>query len=368
MYSIILAFITAFLLTFKVIPSIIHLSKVKKLYDLPDDRKVHSEVIPNLGGIGIFAGLLFSIILWSPFQYLGDLQYMLAAFIIVFLIGAKDDIEPISPYKKFGAELFAAIIIVFFANIRITSFYGIFGIEQIPYVLSIIFTIFVIIAIINAFNLVDGVNGLAGSIGVITAFTFGFWFYKVDRIELAVVAFAMIGAIVAFLNYNITPAKIFMGDTGSLLLGLISSVLAISFLEYNNEVKNTPFYINSGPVFTMAVLVIPIFDTIRVMISRVFRKRSPFFPDRNHLHHLLLDLGFNHMQVTFILVITNLVFILVAFYLKYININLLLILLVLLALFSVTVVLFFSENKLNSLKKTLGIKTGNKTNFISGNN
>jgi UDP-GlcNAc:undecaprenyl-phosphate/decaprenyl-phosphate GlcNAc-1-phosphate transferase len=356
MYSIILAFVTSFLLTFKVIPSIIHLSKVKKLYDLPDDRKVHSEVIPNLGGIAIFAGLLFSIILWSPFQYLGDLQYVLAAFIIVFLIGAKDDIEPITPYKKFGVELFAAFIIVFFANIRITGFYGIFGIEQIPFLLSIIFTIFVIIAIINAFNLVDGVNGLAGSIGVITAFTFGFWFYKVDRIELAVVAFAMIGAIVAFLYYNITPAKIFMGDTGSLLLGLISSVLAISFLEYNNEVKNTPFFIKSGPVFAMAVLVIPIFDTIRVMISRVFRKRSPFFPDRNHLHHLLLDIGFNHLQVTFILVITNIVFILIAFYLKYININLLLLILVLLALITVSILLFFNGDKLISFKKFSGIK------------
>lgn len=351
MYSIILAFITAFLLTFRVIPSVIHLAKIKKIYDIPDERKSHDEVKPRLGGIAIFAGLLFSIILWSPFQYLGDLQYILAAFIIIFLIGAKDDIEPISPLKKFGAELFAASIIVFFANIRITSFYGVFGIGHLPFILSIAFSIFVIIAIINAFNLIDGVDGLAGSVGVIVAFVFGFWFYKVDRIELAVVSFAAIGSIVGFLYYNYTPAKIFMGDTGSLLLGLVASVLAISFLEFNQELYNSHFHISSGPVFAIAILIIPIFDTLRVMVLRIFRMQSPFNPDRTHIHHLLLDIGFNHIQVTIFLIFVNVIFIMIAYVFRSLNINLLLFILVLCALIMTGVLFYISKFRKRVLRQ-----------------
>lgn len=349
MYSIILAFITAFLLTFRVIPSIIYLAKIKKLYDIPDERKSHNEVIPRLGGIAIFAGLLFSIILWSPFQYLGDLQYILAAFIIIFLIGAKDDIVPISPLKKFGAELFAASIIVFFANIRITSFYGVFGISHIPYLFSIAFSIFVIIVLINAFNLIDGVDGLAGSIGIIVSFVFGFWFYKVDRIELAVVSFAAIGSITAFLYYNFSPAKIFMGDTGSLLLGLVSSILAISFLEYNHELQNSHFYIKAGPVFAITILVIPVFDTLRVMVLRIFRKKSPFNPDRTHIHHLLLDIGLKHNQVTILLILTNVVFIVTVYLLRFLNINLLLLIIVTSAILLTLLILYIKKNSKKAL-------------------
>jgi len=133
--------------------------------DEPDDRRSHNVSTPSLGGIGIFAGTLFSIILWTPFNYFGDLQYILCAFIIIFLIGAKDDIDPISPSKKFLGELFAAGILVFRANVRLTSLYGFFGIYEIPELASILLSIFTIIVIINAFNLIDGINGLSGSLG-----------------------------------------------------------------------------------------------------------------------------------------------------------------------------------------------------------
>jgi UDP-N-acetylmuramyl pentapeptide phosphotransferase/UDP-N-acetylglucosamine-1-phosphate transferase len=270
--------------------------------------------------------------LWSPFQYLGDLQYVLAAIIIIFLIGAKDDIVPVTAYKKFVVQLFAACIIVFFANIRITSFQGIFGVDEIPYILSLACSIFVIIALINAFNLIDGVDGLAGSIGILVCFTFGFWFYKVDRIELSVLSFAMIGSIVAFLYYNFTPAKIFMGDTGSLLIGLVASVLAISFMEYNTEVNKTNFYLPGGPVFAIGVLIIPIFDTLRVMLLRVLKSRSPFEPDRTHIHHVLIDLGLTHIQVTFVIVFINVFIIATIFLLKGLNINILLLVLIMVTL------------------------------------
>ena len=324
MYNIILAFITSFLFTFRIIPAIISIADKKKLYDEPSHRKSHSNGTPRLGGIGIFAGLIFSIILWTPFNSLGELQYILAAFIIIFLIGAKDDIDPIIPIKKFIAQLLAAFILIFKAKVVITDFHGILGIHELPYIYGIAFSLFVIIAIINAFNLIDGVNGLAGSVGLLTSLILGFWFYKIDRIELAIVAYATAGSIIAFLKYNFSKATIFMGDTGSLLLGLISAILSIKFLEINATLIDSSYYISSGTIFVITIMIIPISDTIRVMILRIIKGKSPFHPDKNHLHHLLLDLGLSHVQVTLILLCINILFIIFVYYYRNINNNLLL--------------------------------------------
>lgn len=205
MYNIILAYITAFLLTFMAIPSIISVAIKKHLMDEPGERRAHSVSTPSLGGIGIFAGTIFSIILWTPFVHFGDLQYILCSFIIIFLIGAKDDIDPISPMKKFGGQILAACIIVFLAKVKLSSLYGIFGFTEIPEWFSILLSIFTIIVIINAFNLIDGINGLSGSIGTLISVTLGTWFFLVDRIELAIVAFSLAGSTVAFLKFNTTP-------------------------------------------------------------------------------------------------------------------------------------------------------------------
>lgn len=313
MYAIVLAFVTAFLVTYFAIPSIIRIAAKRNWVDKPSARRAHSRSTPSLGGIAIFAGCVFSIILWTPFKYFGHLQYILSAFVIIFLIGAKDDIDPISPYKKITGEIFAVLILIFFAKIRITSFYGIFGIDILPYWASVLLTLFVIVLLINAFNLIDGINGLAGSIGVLTAVTFGFWFFLVDRMELASVSFALVGSVTAFLYYNVSPAKIFMGDTGALLIGLVASILAISFIEHHKLMIDKTYGFKAPPAVAVAILIIPLFDTLRVVLTRLRRRKNPFNPDRNHLHHLLLDLGFSHMQSTAILVITNIFFITLAY-------------------------------------------------------
>jgi UDP-GlcNAc:undecaprenyl-phosphate GlcNAc-1-phosphate transferase len=313
MYDMVLSFITAFALSFVAIPSIINVSRKKKLFDEPNDRTSHREGIPTLGGFAIFGGMLFSIILWTPFKYFGDLQYILCAFIVLFLIGAKDDIDPVSPLKKFLAQLFAAGILVFKANIRITTLYSIFGVGELPYWLSILLSVFVIIALINAFNLIDGINGLAASISLFSSLIFGFWFFAIGRIELAIVAFALIGSVLAFLKFNITPAKIFMGDTGSLLVGTVAAILSIQFIEQNKVLVESPKYIASAPALAIAILIIPIFDTARVMVIRIFRGGSPFQPDRRHIHHLLLDLGLSHMQATFALLLVNILFVVLVY-------------------------------------------------------
>lgn len=349
MYDVILAFITSFALTYLAIPSIIHLAHKKNLMDEPGERRSHKVSTPSLGGIGIFAGTLFSIILWTPFNYFGDLQYILCAFIIIFLIGAKDDIDPISPTKKFLGELFAAGILVFRANIRLTSLYGFFGIYQIPETASIILSVFTIIVIINAFNLIDGINGLSASLGLLITSVLGSWFLMIGSIELSIVAFSLGGALIAFLKYNITPAKIFMGDTGALLLGLVCSILAIKFIELHNDLVNSPFTFSSAPSIAIAILILPLFDTLRVFLLRLYEGRSPFNPDRKHIHHILIDLGLTHMQATGVLFLTNILFIVLAVMLQDIgNLTLLIVILALAFLLSIFASSLVSRKKVKT--------------------
>lgn len=331
MYDIILSFITAFILVYMAIPSIINIAKVKQLYDVPDARKSHQEVVPTLGGVAIFAGVIFSIILWTPFDVFGDLQYILCAFIIIFLIGAKDDILPMSPYRKLFGQILACFILVFKAQVRLTSLYGIFGVYEIPLVMSIILSVFTILVIINAFNLIDGINGLSGSLATLISLSMGTWFFLVDRVDISIIAYSLAGATIAFLRYNITPARIFMGDTGSMLIGVVSAILVIEFIEVHSEIVGSPYAFKSVPAVAFGILILPLFDTLRVFIVRIMKGKSPLQPDRRHIHHLLLDSGLSHMQATVVLVGVNLMFILFVVYFQDLGSLSLLIVLLLLA-------------------------------------
>ncbi len=315
MYVIIASFLTAFTLAYFTIPSIIFIAKEKHLFDEPGERSSHTVKTPSLGGIGIFAGAIFSIILWTPFREFGNLQYILCSFIIIFLVGAKDDILPISPTKKLIGQVLAASILVFKSDIELTSLYGLFGIhDELGRIFYIFLSLFTILVIVNAFNLIDGINGLAGSIAALIAGVLGSWFFIVDRIELAIVAFTTAGAVLAFLRYNFTPAKIFMGDTGSLLVGIVSAILIIKFIDLNYYLDdNNPYKFHAIPAVAIGIMILPLFDTIRVFVTRIIRGNSPFKPDRRHIHHLLIDYGLSHMQATAVLVFINSIFIAAVF-------------------------------------------------------
>lgn len=296
------------------IPPIIKVANEKHLFDEPgDDRKIHTARTPNLGGIGIFAGFVFTCSLFVQNSLLPYYNYILATAIILFVIGLKDDLIGVDPMKKFIAQVISGIILTVFADIRITSFYGILGVNEIPYFISIILSIFTIIFITNAFNLIDGIDGLAGAIGVIVTFSYGMIFCVLHEFGLALLAFSLLGALMGFLIFNASPARIFMGDTGSLLLGMIVSVLTISFIELVN--KNTNEYsqfFNSAPAIAVGIIIIPLFDTLRVFTLRIIKSTSPFKADRNHLHHRLIDLKYSHNQVVIILSMVNIIFILLA--------------------------------------------------------
>ncbi len=311
MFILLLNFLTAFLLTYFAIPSIIKVAHQKKLFDVPVGRSSHTVNTPSLGGIAIFSGAIFSFIMWTPFDEFANLQYILCAFIILFLVGARDDIAPLSPKYKLAGQILAALILIFKSDIILDGFYGLFGITaDIPYWVSVIITLFTMLVIINAFNLIDGIDGLAGSIGVLIIGTLGAWFFLTGNWGYTAIAFATVGAITGFLKYNFTPAKIFMGDTGALLIGLASCILVIEFIDMNTALESaSPYKFQASPVVAIGILIIPLFDTLRVFVTRILRGHSPFHPDRRHIHHLLIDFGFGHTTATMILFFVNMFFI-----------------------------------------------------------
>ena len=316
MYNIVFAFLSSFGLSFWVMPYVIRIARQRQFYSEPGERRSHNVSTPTLGGIGIFLSSFFSILIWMPPNNFESIQYILCALLVMFLIGIRDDFEATSPTKKFTFQLITAFILVFASDIRLTSLYGIFGIHTIPVLLSWILSIFVIITIINAFNLIDGIDGLSGSIGVLMSMSFGIWFFLVDRADMSIISFALAGALLAFLYYNITPAKVFMGDTGSLYIGTIASILSISFIEQHQILIDSPYAFESTPAIAIGILVIPLFDTLRLFVARIAAGKSPFQADRNHIHHLLVDLGLSHMQGTSVLIGINLLFIILVYQLQ----------------------------------------------------
>ncbi len=350
MDNILLSAALAFLITFFAIPIIIQVAKDKKLFDEPDERKVHKTVIPTLGGLGIFAGFIIATLMGVPSGIASELQYFAAAATVIFFLGLKDDILILSASKKFIGQLIAAGIIIKFGGVQINNMHGFLGIYEIPHIASIVLTIFTIIVITNSFNLIDGVDGLAGSLGVLTTLVFGTYFFIAGQLAYAVMAFALAGSIIAFLIYNFSPAKIFMGDTGSLLLGLINSILVIKFINVAGN-PATAFGLEASPAIGFAILMIPLFDTLRVFALRILDRRSPFSPDRTHVHHFLLDLGLNHRMVTFTCVATNIVFIAMAYFLRALGTTTLLGILLVSAFIFIGVI-YYSRPKNNAVSKS----------------
>jgi len=293
-----LPFLWAFLISVFAIPSIIQVAHKKKLLDEPNDRTVHELLTPRLGGLAIFAGFISALSIFGKIDM--GVQHLLAGCVMIFFIGLKDDITTVSVAKKFIVQVLASGIVMFMADIRITSLHGLFDIYSIEPGISYILTFIVIIGITNAINLIDGLDGLAGSIISVCCFSFGIYFITTeDKYAMAYsyVAFSLVGAVIGFLRYNIYKAKIFMGDTGSLVCGFIISVLAIKFIE----MKMIP----NSPTVSVAILIIPIWDTVRIFTLRILTGKSPFIPDKNHIHHRLIDMGFTQIATVVILVLIN---------------------------------------------------------------
>jgi len=323
--KIIVALVLTGLLTLYTIPVIVRVARKKKLYDMPNGRTTHTTPTPRLGGVAVFLSVLVTAMLLINILDFPQFQYAIAGSIIIFFIGLKDDVLCISPWKKLFGQLVATGFLVFFADIRFTSIHGFFGIDQLSYLGSVLFSFFVIIVIINALNLIDGVDGLSGTMALIAFLALGFWFYMNGEMEFVVVIASAIGALSIFLLYNMwgKTNKMFLGDTGSLFLGYLLAIFVILFCEMNTKPGELIWPLNAVPVVAFVILMIPLFDTARVFLIRILQGRSPFTPDMNHIHHYLLELGFNHKQVTGILALASLFLILTTLLLQNLNLYLL---------------------------------------------
>lgn len=324
--TIILGFVTAFFIVLLATPSLIKVAKLKHLVDEPgDERKIHRRSIPTIGGIIIFGSVLFTYALWYPESYstadtekdyfieeaLTTFKYLTACLILLFFVGIKDDIIGTAPLKKLLAHMLVGFILVMMGDIKIDGMHGIFGIgdftEEWP---GVFLSVFVYIVVVNAYNLIDGVDGLAAGIGLINSCMFAGWFYYTGNVPLALLAMILAGTLLGFLVFNFSPAKIFMGDSGSMVIGAIISVLAISMInEDQSRIRESMGMLAKipTPVFAMSVLVYPLVDTIRIFAVRASKGNSPFSADKNHIHHKLISAGMSHSKTAIILYAYNIV-------------------------------------------------------------
>jgi UDP-GlcNAc:undecaprenyl-phosphate GlcNAc-1-phosphate transferase len=278
---------------------------------------MHSDRIPLLGGIAIFAAAIFTFTIWAAPWFESQHLFIIAALIIIFFFGLRDDIAPLAPLKKLSGQVIASLIIILYCNIRVEDFHGIFGIHSLSFFPSVIFTLFAMLFIINAFNLIDGIDGLSSGLGIISSAVFGFLFFIYGDNLMTVLSFSLCGALTGFIPYNFYKAKIFMGDTGTMTMGFILAIFSVYFLELSrNSNVNELFSYYSAPVFVLAALIIPVIDMMRVFIIRIFKFRSPFSADRNHIHHRLLQLGLSPSMACIVLYSVNILFVLSAWFLR----------------------------------------------------
>ncbi len=308
MGSVLLASILSFSVSFFMIPVIIRMAVVRSLMDLPDHRKIHTHPTPSMGGIALFVSVLLTLLLVIDFEVSPQIAGFLAAMTIIFLVGLKDDIFFITPYYKFIGQFLAVVLFLSLSQYRLDSFDGFMGIQSLSPVVAFLFSALTMLVIINAINLIDGVDGLAGLMGVSTLSFLGvaFWM-KGDMVHLLVTV-SVFFALFAFLIYNWSPAKIFLGDTGSLVLGFVSAVLVVRFISLYAGSEATSV-ISVAPAIGFALFFMPMADLLRLFIVRIVQGKSPFEPDMQHLHHHLLRMGLSHRMAAIVMVVTNTLFV-----------------------------------------------------------
>ena len=306
--SFIFTFLAAMIVSMMLLPPLMHFAERFQFVDQPNPRKVHANPIPRIGGVAIGVALFVSILVldWNALsaKYLA----ILAAGLVVLAVGTIDDRRELDYKTKFAAQIVAALIVVYLADIRISEL-TLPGIVSIPSLVSGPLTVFVIVALANAVALSDGLDGLAGGIVFICCAALTVLGYLSGNMPAALLAAALSGAIFGFLRFNTHPAVIFMGDSGSQFLGLMSAVLAIDVTQSDGG--------RIAATLPLLLLAVPVLDTMQVMVSRVVRGKNPFKPDKFHLHHLLLKLGFAHHHTVLVIYLVQCAFFLLAFFFRF---------------------------------------------------
>ena len=313
----ILATLTSFSVGFLITPILIHSLKKAKIGDVPGGRKIHKTFIPSMGGIGFVVASAVAMSIWGWQFPLPDIRYLLGAIGIMFFVGLRDDMIEMKVTKKLLGQLVAVVLVVIASDIRIKDLHGFLGVGELNLIVSYVFSAFVLLAITNAFNLIDGLDGLAGTVATIAFSFLGSWFLVNGLESYAVLCFTLLGGVLAFLIFNWHPAKLFMGDTGSLTLGFAIGALLIAFMEYNAALPTGDLW-KFEPVFSTAIalMIFPLYDMARVFARRISQGKGPMTPDKSHVHHFLMRMGLKHNQVALLLGALQLIFVLVVFIFK----------------------------------------------------
>jgi UDP-GlcNAc:undecaprenyl-phosphate GlcNAc-1-phosphate transferase len=263
--------------------------------------------------VAIFFGFIFSLLLWSNEKHTTVLFPIVVVLIIPFIVGLIDDVIHVRPYVKLVTQTITATFVFFVLDIGLISDYGLFGGHIFHVIPSYIVTVVTIIVITNSFNLIDGIDGLAGAFSFMALLYFGIWFYSVDDISYAFLCFTLLGGIFAFLLFNWEPSRVFMGDTGALLIGTVLSILTIRFLNSNYALNDNSLFKFKGSIATaICIVIIPIVDTLRVIVIRISKGISPLKADKRHIHHGLVQLGLRHREAVILLICVHIIFMVLA--------------------------------------------------------
>ncbi len=312
---IVLASLTAFVGANWIHPYILRIARNKNIVDNPDARKLQRIPIPVMGGVSVVFGILIGSMCFNLFGDFDDMFPILVAMMIMMLIGLIDDIIELSPKIRFIAEILVVLALIYTTNTHINDFRGLWGCHIIPNTISVPLTIFASVGIINAINLIDGVDGYSSGYCIVACILFGVMFHFLGDIKMVALATMTIGALIPFFFHNVFGkySKMFIGDAGTLAMGIIMSAFVAHILSAEANCHFIDTSLGLIP-FTLAVMCIPVFDTLRVMSTRIARHHSPFHPDKTHLHHLFIDLGFSHIGTTISIICINLFVVLCWFF------------------------------------------------------
>lgn len=299
-YTIIIPFFTALLLVGWIHPRLVKIALLKNIVDNPDARKLQRTPVPVLGGVAVFFGVVIAIGCMSSVVDCSGLPVVIMAMMAMLYTGTMDDILSLSPGLRFVIEIVVVLLLIFVGGYCIDDFHGLWNIGRFSYWCAVPLTVVAAVGIINAINLVDGVNGLSSGYCIMACLIFGTLFFLAGEAPMTILAAVLVGALIPFFLHNVfgKTSKMFIGDGGTLVMGVVMSVFVIAILQNGSRVAA---YVNPnvGLVpFTLAVLSVPVFDTLRVMSTRILKGTSPFRPDKTHLHHMFIDLGCSHVATT----------------------------------------------------------------------
>ena len=314
----ILSVINSFLLVYFIIPKISWVITSRQLHDTPDERSSHSTAIPTMAGISFFITLIMTLFFIQYFDADQVSLNIIAAITILFIIGLKDDLVLATPRAKTIMGICAIVCMLFSNAMEVHTFHGFLGVHNMPLVFTYLVIILMMLTIINAFNLIDGIDALASMVAIIIFSIYALIFFAYQLHFYFLLCLSLIGILLAYLNYNFsTTKKIFMGDTGSLIIGLCIGICTLKFLAMPDTSFNQfSFQPENKLIVIAAILWIPLFDMFRVIVVRLYHNQSLFYPDRNHMHHILIDAGLSHFKTTMVLGFSNYLFVIVIVWLS----------------------------------------------------